>query len=244
MFPQTYHIECVATLERAGPGAILLASTSPRRRELVRRLGVPVQVMAPLVAEEEAAAHPDSIGTGGAPGLAVALARQKALSLARRARLPVLGADTIVVLDGAVLGKPASPEEARAMLRALRGRAHAVVTGVALAEPGGAAVHAEALETRVRMRDYSDAEIEAYVASGDPLDKAGAYAVQDATFHPAEAVEGCYLNVVGLPLCLADRLLREAGVPLPQADAPPQPPRCLHCARGRGGSILPMTTFR
>ena len=113
------------------------------------------------------------------------------------------------MLDGRLLGKPADGAEAREMLRSLRGRAHTVVTGVAVAGPGGVVSGAKA--TIVRFRGYSDEEIEEYVRGGSPMDKAGAYGIQDREFAPAAAVTGCYLNVVGLPLCLAGELLREAG---------------------------------
>jgi septum formation protein len=158
-----------------------------------------------------------------ATGLALAKARDVAERLAAAGRAgaaapaAVLGADTLVVLDGRLLGKPASREEARAMLRALRGRTHVVVTGVALVtRPPGAEATA-AVESRVTMAAFDDAALDAYVATGEPDDKAGAYAVQGAGGRLVAAVEGCYTNVVGLPLATTARLLRALG--LPAADA-------------------------
>jgi MAF protein len=147
---------------------------------------------------------------------AVDLARAKAAAVAER--LPdavVLGADTVVILDGDVLGKPRDPDEAMSMLRRLNGRRHEVVTGVALA---GAAGESHDLETtRVTFRRYSVAEMKSYVAGGSPMDKAGAYGIQDAELAPARRIEGCYLNVVGLPMCAVRRMLLKAGTLVPEA---------------------------
>lgn len=118
----------------------------------------------------------------------------------------VLAADTTVVLDGAILNKPADEAEAVAMLRVLRGRAHRVLTGLALAR-GAAIVWRTRTETAVHMRAYTDQEIAAYVASGRPMDKAGAYGIQDREFRPVRRIGGCYTNVVGLPLCEVSRAL-------------------------------------
>ena len=151
---------------------------------------------------------------------AAGLAELKATEVAERSPgAAVIAADTLVVLDGEVLGKPVGPAEAVAMLQRLRGRTHEVVTGVAVVSLGGRASGAE--KTAVRFRAYSDAEIEEYVRGGSPLDKAGGYGIQDDEFSPAKSIAGCYLNVVGLPLCLAGRLLTEAGVLTAMSDAPP-----------------------
>jgi MAF protein len=123
----------------------------------------------------------------------------------------ILAADTLVVApDGGLLAKPSTPHEARGMLLALRGRAHEVITGVALCS--GAREWGAAVSTRVHMRAYSNGEIERYVERREPYDKAGGYAVQDAEFSPVEHLEGCYLNVVGLPLCAAARGLETLGI--------------------------------
>lgn len=112
----------------------------------------------------------------------------------------MLGADTVVVLDDVILGKPADDADATAMLAALRGRAHRVLTGVALAVAGEIA-WSSVVETTVWMRAYGADEVERYVRSGRPLDKAGAYGIQDTDFRPVERIAGCFANVVGLPLC-------------------------------------------
>jgi septum formation protein len=121
----------------------------------------------------------------------------------------VLAADTIVVLDGVVFGKPASGEHAREMLAALSGRDHEVITAVVVRTPDGE--RQTACRSVVRMRAYSAAEIDAYVASGGGRDKAGAYGIQDEPFRPVEAIQGCWCNVMGLPLWTAVRALDEAG---------------------------------
>jgi septum formation protein len=199
---------------------LLLASASPRRREILGRLGFPFRIV-PADLDEEAFAQAFQ---GSFPDLVEALAAEKALAVA--ASEPafdglILAADTTVILDGEMLSKPVDSADAGRMLRRLRGRAHQVATGVALYDCREQVLTSGQRSTTVWMRDYSDAEIAAYVATGDPLDKAGAYAVQHARFHPVEHVEGCYLTVVGLPLCLVTRLLRERGIavaPLLAAD--------------------------
>jgi MAF protein len=141
----------------------------------------------------------------------------------------VLGADTLVVADGATLGKPSTATEARAMLEQLRGRPHTVITGVALRANAGREWGA-AVSTLVHMRGYADTEVERYVERGEPFDKAGGYAVQDAEFRPVERLEGCYLNVVGLPLCAVARGLEALGkrVQGPRECVPP----CDYCRAG------------
>jgi septum formation protein len=141
--------------------------------------------------------------------LALAKAREVA---ARLGRGVILGADTVVVLDGRPFGKPASRDEARRMLLALRGRTHEVVTGVAVVEAGNGRVAAEAVVSRVTMRPYAPGELEAYLDTPEPYDKAGAYAVQGAGGRLVSGVEGCYSNVVGLPLTTTARLLRGFGL--------------------------------
>jgi septum formation protein len=190
---------------------LILASASARRRELLSRLGFPFEVR-PSGIDEVLTREVD------APALATALARAKARDIADQVRAAgdgpalILGADTLVVLDGRPLGKPGSRDEARAMLRALRGRSHEVVTAVALIEvPGGREV-TETVTSRVLMRPYGDPEIDAYVATGEPDDKAGAYAVQGVGGQLVARVEGCFENVVGLPLETTARLLRMFGL--------------------------------
>ncbi len=149
----------------------------------------------------------------------------------------LIGADTVVVLDGEILGKPRSDSDAARMLRSLSGRRHAVMTGVVAlhADSGRTSVGVES--TSVRVRRLSEREIDEYVASGKPRDKAGAYAVQDEDFAPSESVEGCYLNVVGLPLCLAVELARGLGATV-GLRAPHRIPYLSQCAgcRLEGGA--------
>jgi septum formation protein len=203
------------------PPELVLASGSPRRRELLAALGVPFTVVPSRVEE--------AIPTGLTPAKAAErLATDKVLEVARRTGSTlVLAADTIVVLGGVILGKPEDPEDARRLLRALRDREHRVITGVALLAGGsGAVAHAV---TDVRMRAYSDQEIDAYVASGDPLDKAGAYAIQHQGFRPVQSVQGCYCNVVGLPLWTVAGMLRDLAPELPVSDPSCTLERCAGC---------------
>jgi len=188
--------------------SLLLASASPRRRALVHWLGLPVRVQVPRVDE-----HPRA---GEAPAAYVTrVARAKAHALASQAASDeiILAADTAVVDDGRILGKPRDPDHAAAMLRGLQGRSHQVLTGFALLWPARGQEHVDVVATTVHMRRLSEAEIQAYVASRDPLDKAGAYAVQNATFRPVARVEGCFANVVGLPVCAVAQALEAWGCP-------------------------------
>ncbi len=137
------------------------------------------------------------------------MALAKARAVAREVTEPslILGADTEVVLDGRLLGKPGDAADAGRMLKALRGRVHEVITGVALVEAPAGREETAVVTTRVKMAGYSDAEIEAYVATGEPLDKAGAYAVQGLGARLVAEVDGCFTNVVGLPVTTTRRLL-------------------------------------
>lgn len=193
---------------------LVLASASPRRRELLARTGLLFEVRPADVAEEPRA--------GEAPrALVERLAAEKAASV--RDRLPprprrvVLGSDTIVTLDGEILGKPRDAEHAVAMLRRLAGRTHTVWTGVAVAETGAAALRVRSVESRVTLRAAAEAELRAYVASGEPLDKAGAYALQGEGRRLVSRVEGSESNVIGLPLEETLALLAEAGLEPPRA---------------------------
>lgn len=145
--------------------------------------------------------------------LVARLSRNKAAAVsARHPHAIVLGADTVVALDDEILGKPTDAEDAARMLRRLRQRPHHVYSGVTVCAPGSAAPLTGVSDTVVWMRAYHEAEMSAYIASGDPLDKAGAYGIQNAEFHPVERIEGCYAGVMGFPLALAVSLLEQAGV--------------------------------
>ena len=142
----------------------------------------------------------------------IALAKAEAVAQLRP-DAHVLAADTIVCLGSRIFGKPTDEQEARDMLSALRGRPHRVVTGIAFLPPRPSDPIVAHVNTSVLMRPYTDDEIEAYLATGSPMDKAGAYGIQDTEFHPAAPVNGCYFNVVGLPLCAASEMLRQVGFP-------------------------------
>ncbi len=199
---------------------LILASASPRRRQLLAVLGIPFQVDAADIDERRL--------DGESPEAHVRrLAETKARTVAaRHPQAVVLAADTIVVLDGRILGKPGSEREAREMLRALRHRDHLVMTAVAAAVDG--AIDSALDKSRVFMRNYGEDEMDAYIASGDPLDKAGAYAIQNADFHPVARLEGCFAGVMGLPLALTADLLARAGL----APSPHWPAGC-HAITGR-----------
>jgi len=190
---------------------LILASASPRRRELLRTLCSDFRVV-PSDLEETLAA-----GSLGAAAVGLALDKARAVA-ARVGEGVVLGADTIVVIDGQALGKPAGADEARAMLRRLRGREHEVITGVAVVDAHTGRSEAMAVVSRVRMTEYGEAEIEAYVATGEPLDKAGAYAIQGRGGALVAGLEGSFSNVVGLPLEETARVLAAFGVAV---SAPP-----------------------
>jgi MAF protein len=131
----------------------------------------------------------------------------------------IIGSDTTVVDAGQVLGKPETMMEAARMLKRLRGHTHQVYTGIAALRPGDGKMVTDLCVTDVPMRNYSDQEIEAYVLTGDPLDKAGAYAIQHPQFQPVEKMQGCYASVMGLPVCHLVRVLSQLELP-PQADVP------------------------
>ncbi len=187
---------------------LLLASASPRRRDLLRSVGFDPLVLPAKIDETPLA--------GEAPGAYVTrLARAKAGAVAPGARgLPVLAADTAVVLGKTILGKPGGKDEAREMLRALSGRWHEVLTGVALVLPGGRVLHGLA-RTEVRFAELDPREIEAYLAGDEPWDKAGAYAIQGAAGWFVPEVRGSVSNVIGLPLGLVRDLWTRAGLPSP-----------------------------
>ena len=214
MFPHTYHIESVSTLERMPSDGFVLASTSARRREILTHQSTPFSALAPAAGIEPANSQPNPETPTDAIAYAQNLALKKAQSVAdESATVPVVGADTIVVSpDGRILNKPQDADETRKMLRALREGEHQVITAIAVIPPGDNPNPIVDHEITVgRMRAYTDEEIEDYIATGDPFDKAGAYGIQHPEFRPVAELNGCYLNVVGLPLCLLDRLLTQAG---------------------------------
>ena len=201
---------------------LLLASNSPRRRQLLGLGGWAFGV--------DASNSDESLLGGETPDAYVRrLAEAKARAVAGRAGADqiIIGADTTVVIDDEILGKPADAAEAGVMLRRLRGRTHRVYTGIATLRIRDGALETAVCVTEVPMRAYGDEEIEAYIRSGDPLDKAGAYGIQNPDFQPVAHMEGCYASVMGLPLCHLTVLLRRMNV-FPQADVPGQCQSALH----------------
>lgn len=171
---------------------LILASTSPRRAELLKSAGLIFETVQPD-ADEKLRVHETPVE------YAVRTAREKAESIQPAPNAVILGADTVVAAEGRILGKPSGTEDAKAMLRLLSGKMHEVITGVCLRSAGTTVCFHAA--TAVLFRELSEKEIAAYVATGDPLDKAGAYAIQGGAAGMVRRIDGSYSNVVGLPLC-------------------------------------------
>ena len=185
---------------------LILASQSPRRRELLSRLGLHFHVHA---ADIDETLEPDLPAYEQVARLSVKKAAAVAAADAREGDV-VVAADTVGVLDGKILGKPRDQQEAREMLTALSGREHQVMTGVTVRKDGHAVT--DTVVTHVHFRPLEQAEIEAYVASGEPMDKAGAYGIQGLASIFVDRLDGDYYNVMGLPLCRLCEMLRSAGV--------------------------------
>jgi MAF protein len=202
------------------PIHLILASGSPRRRELLGLVGWQFRV-------EPADVDETPFPVESPAAYVHRLAESKAIAASAQAGPDdiILAADTTVAEipegmaeeDGIILGKPADEAEAVDMLRRLRGRIHKVYTGLAVFRMSDRLLLTDLCSTDVKMRNYGDQEIAAYVASGDPFDKAGGYAIQNEPFHPVESIEGCYANVVGLPVCHVARLLSQVNLP-PETD--------------------------
>ena len=192
---------------------LLLASASPRRRQILQLLGLPSRVCIPPVDEDAVQERFPGLAEELAPWLAKHKAAE-ALKLPEAADRLVITADTTVLLNGEILGKPRDKEHARQLLLTLRGRWHHVITGIAVSRriDGQHMIQATSCITPVLMRNYSATEIDAYIASGDPMDKAGAYGIQHPNFQPTRYIDGCYLNVVGLPLCVLVDMLADFDV--------------------------------
>lgn len=206
---------------------LILASQSPRRRTLLEHIGFNFEVIPSDVDEE-------SITAANPRALAVKLAYMKAATVADQAEPPalILAADTVVAMGNEVFGKPVDWADAARMLRALRGKTHQVITGVAVAVAGGRC-EVDATSTDVTMRDFSDDEIEAYIATGEPMDKAGAYAIQERGGTLVASHDGCWCNVVGLPLINALRLMGDEI----DASAHPVPCTCETWPHHRSGPM-------
>lgn len=193
------------------PPNIVLASASPRRKELLERIGIVCAVV------------PSHINEDYIPGESpcehvLRLAQGKALEIGSDADVPgrwFIGSDTVVVRDEAILGKPVDAADAAAMLSSLSGRSHAVLTGFAVHDRETGTTVSEVVSTAVRFKELTAAEISGYIATGEPFDKAGAYAIQGIGAFMVQAINGSYTNVVGLPLCeVVDALKRLGAVKL------------------------------
>ncbi|RCK75013.1 MAG: Septum formation protein Maf [Anaerolineae bacterium] len=191
---------------------LVLASNSPRRRQLLALLGLPFTVCSVEVDETP---HADENPGNYVQRLSRSKAQQAAHKLSSSTL--ILAADTTVAMEEAegnwlIFGKPRNAQEAEEMLRRLRGRTHLVFTGLALLRNADGSLWEDVCISEVPIRNFSDEEMQAYIASGDPFDKAGAYAIQHAGFQPVENFSGCFANVMGLPLCHLARLLARAGI--------------------------------
>jgi len=186
---------------------LILASSSPRRQQLLTFLGVEFQVLTVEIDER--------IRPGETPKEYVsrlALSKSQAIKSSSAAGRVILAADTAVVYENQILGKPVDFLQAANMLRKLRARTHYVFTSLSLRDTMTEEVITDLCVTEVGMRSYHESEIRDYVASGDPLDKAGAYAIQNTGFNPVQKISGCYTNVVGLPLCHLTELLKQMKI--------------------------------
>lgn len=186
---------------------LILASASPRRHGLLSLLGIEFQVRTSAVDEK--------VIPGESPQdyvLRLAVSKSLAINPLSEERLIIIAADTAVVSDEEILGKPGNPRQAASMLEKLRGRTHQVLSGIAVRDTQADEIFTDLCTTRVEMRNYSADEIDTYITSGDPMDKAGAYAIQHTGFNPVAHLTGCYANVVGLPLCHLGHILKRLGV--------------------------------
>jgi len=184
---------------------LILASSSPRRKELLSNLRIPFRVIPSRVDER-------FDGDKDFREFTMSMAKEKAMEVYDRLKDGwILGADTIVLVDGRLFGKPKNYDDAKYMLKFLSGREHIVITGFCIIDPGGNPFHIEAVESRVRIRELSEEEIDAYLETGEPFDKAGAYAVQGIGSFMIKSINGSYTNVVGLPVCEVIFALKKAG---------------------------------
>ena len=174
---------------------LVLASISPRRKALLEQIGVPFEAVGSMADE--------ALSKGMRPAdIACQMAIRKAESVPHvNKNRWILGADTIVVMNRRVFGKPKDSRDCRDMLLGLRGKNHRVITGFCILDPGGKSVHLESVATKVRVKEMSEIEIEAYIKTGEPFGKAGGYAIQGIGSFMIEHIDGSYTNVVGLPVC-------------------------------------------
>lgn len=207
-------MSCVRILRVSEKNVLVLASNSPRRRQLLALGNWNFTVIVADVDETQL--------EGESPReYVLRLAKAKVMATQPKAESEaiIIGSDTTVVDGDSILGKPVDEEDAERMLKQLRGRTHQVYTGLALYRKRDGKTLTELSVTDVPMRNYSDEEIAAYIKTGDPLDKAGAYAIQHPDFQPVESMQGCYASVMGLPMCHVLRALKKFDV-APSTDVP------------------------
>jgi septum formation protein len=185
---------------------IILASTSPRRKELLQSVGIQFEIVAPSSDES-------LLGSENPKVYVLRLASEKALSVSLNLEgdFLVIGADTIVVVDNEILGKPSNEEEARAMLSKFSGREHNVLTAFCIAQPKNNVLHSEVVDTKVRVKTLEPQEIQGYIKTGEPMDKAGAYGIQGIGAFMIRGISGSYTNVVGLPIVEVLEALNKLG---------------------------------
>jgi len=226
MFPQTHHVECVALLSRhetaasTTPASLTLASASPRRQELMDILGLEFEIKPADLLEDPL---PGEIPVDMVRRLSTEKAQAIAATLDSGL---VIGADSTVVFNAQSVGKPVDDDDARRMLRELSGTTHHVSTGITVVDAASGKILSDAMTSQITLRDLSEQEIEASIASGVPRDKAGAYAVQDTELRPASDWQGCYNNIVGLPVCRLLEMLQELGYRLPDGWTVPDEIAC------------------
>ncbi|MEK6224383.1 MAG: Maf family protein [Thermodesulfobacteriales bacterium] len=185
---------------------IILASSSPRRKELLENVGIKFEVISPLSDES-------ILDYENPKDYVIRLAEEKALSVAQLQgdKSFIIGSDTIVLVDDDILGKPFNEEEAAKMLQRISGRTHSVLTAFSIVQPQDKVLHSEVVETMVRVKTLEPGEIEGYIKTGEPMDKAGAYGIQGIGAFMIKGIEGSYTNVVGLPLVEVLEALNKLG---------------------------------
>jgi len=192
---------------------IILASGSPRRKELLSTLEIPFEIITSGVSEE---VDP----TLDPVEMVKVLAEMKATAVAKKIHEGlVIGSDTTIAFKGSTLGKPANPKDAKRMLEMLRNEKHQVISGIAIIDSSSMRIEAGTVTTSIRMRNYSDQEVNDYIATGEPMDKAGSYAIQGKGSSLVAEIEGCYNNVVGFPLCELVKLLEKFAVSVNSRDS-------------------------
>ena len=190
---------------------VVLASSSVRRRKLIKFLGIPVQFVVPKYDEE----RPFEAENPGSYAVRMAESKVLASSLDQRNGTIIIGSDTVVAIGNMILGKPRDASHAEYMLRLLRNGEHAIHTALSVLWKGQHRLTSTRVLTKINMRNYSDLEMGQYIASGDPMDKAGGYAVQNKQFHLVERLNGCYTSAIGLPLCSLIEMLTNIGLSFP-----------------------------